>query len=110
MTYSDLKRFVFEEDLEMFLNASKELVNDIRIQYRLKTVKGLEYFEEVKNLRNEDVTTIITLIEVNEEMDWVENNVLTDEVQNLIEQGVEFGGIILSYSQIQLHPNIVKCL
>ena len=100
MTYSDLKRFVFEEDLEMFLNASKELVNDIRIQYRLKTVKGLEYFEEVKNLRNEDVTTIITLIEVNEEMDWVENNVLTDEVQNLIEQGVEFGGIILSYSSL----------
>ena len=100
MTYSDLKRFVFEEDLEMFLNASKELVNDIRIQYRLKTVKGLEYFEEVKNLRNEDVTTIITLIEVNEEMVWVENNVLTDEVQNLIEQGVEFGGIILSYSSL----------
>lgn len=100
MTYSDLKRFVFEEDLEMFLNASKELVNDIRIQYRLKTVKGLEYFEEVKNLRNEDVTTIITLIEFNEEMVWVENNVLTDEVQNLIEQGVEFGGIILSYSSL----------
>lgn len=100
MTYSDLKRFVFEEDLEMFLNASKELVNDIRIQYRLKTIKGLEYFEEVKNLRNEDVTTIITLIEVNEEMVWVENNVLTDEVQNLIEQGVEFGGIILSYSSL----------
>lgn len=100
MTYSDMKRFVFEEDLEMFLNASKEIINDIRVQYRLKTINGLEYFEEVKNLRGEDVTSIITLIEVTEEKIWEENNVLFEGVQNLIEQGIEFGGIILSYNSL----------
>ena len=100
MTYNDLKRFVFEEDLEMFLNSNKEIVNDIRVQYRLKTINGLEYFEEVKNLRNEECTIIITLIESKEEVIWEENNVLFDKVYDFINEGTEFGGIILSYSSL----------
>ncbi len=100
MTYNDLKRFVFEEDLEMFLVSTKELINDTRVQYRLKTINGLEYFEEVKHLKNEDTTTIISLIEVKEEKIWFESNVLMNEVEELMSHGIAFGGIILSYNSL----------
>lgn len=100
MSYNDLKRFVFEEDMEIFLLSTKEMINNIRIQYRLKTIKGLELFEEVKHFNEGKVSIIVSLMEMKEEKIWFDNKVLVNAVNELINDDISFGGILLSYKSL----------
>lgn len=113
MTYDGIKKYVFEEDLEKFFASVNENANDIRTQYRLLTTQGLMSFEEVKKFNDGKVTSIIMHIETIDEKVFIENQELDVNINNLIEEGTNFGGVIVSFkslmdNEIVISKNIIQ--
>ena len=106
MTYEAIKKYVFEEDLEKFYISVNEHTNDMRTQYRLLTTQGLMMFEEVKKFNNGKVTSIIMHIETIDEKVFIESQELDICVNDLIDEGTSFGGVIVSFKSLMDNENI----
>ena len=100
----ELKEIISIKDSDIILNEELLELGKVMSKNTLATLISCYQVMLPKALKAKQGSVVNkkfdTYYRVNEEMVWVENNVLTDEVQNLIEQGVEFGGIILSYSSL----------
>lgn len=100
MTYSSLKKYVYEEDIENFNKIANEKANDITVQYRLITSQGLMMFEEVKHFENENVTSMLMNIESVEEDIYLEYNELNGVISDLITKEIPFGGVLVSLKSL----------
>lgn len=95
VTYSELRRLVFSEDLSVFDAAASEMASNNTYCYRLKTYNGYKMFSEVKLTKGNHVTSIITLVDSKEEQ-YVSKNDMDQAIESLIKNNIEFAGIIIS--------------
>lgn len=95
VTYSELRRLVFPEDLTFFDSAASEMAEDGTYNYRLKTANGYKMFSEVKVSNNNHVTSIIALMESKEDQ-VISQNEIEEAINQMIQNNLEFAGIIVS--------------
>lgn len=100
MTYSSLKKYVYEEDIDNFNKIANETTSDLIMQYRLITSQGLMMFEEVKHFENDKVTSMLTSIEMIEEDVYLEYNELNGVISDLIAKEIPFGGVLVSLKSL----------
>ena len=95
VTYSELRRLVYPEDLSSFDRASSELSSEDIYIYRMKTSLGLKKFKEIKVVKDSHVISIIQMInDSNEKL--LDKTVVLEKVDKLISNDKHFGGIIIS--------------
>lgn len=95
VTYSELRRLVFPEDLTSFDKAASEIAEDGTYNYRLKTANGYKIFTEVKVSNNNRITSIITFVETKEDQN-ISQNEIEDTINQMIQNNLEFAGVIIS--------------
>lgn len=95
VTYSELRRLVYPEDLNSFDRASSELSSDDTYIYRMKTSLGLKKFKEIKVVKDSHVISIVQM--VNESNDkLLDKKIIFEKVDQLISSGKPFGGMMIS--------------
>lgn len=99
LKYSDLKDYVFEEDLDNFTNAISSNENKIAT-FRLKTNMGLEMFEMAKKYHDGKVTVVLSLLQKNTEKLYKKSEDLVQEIKDAIFENSDFGGVMLSLSSL----------
>ena len=95
VTYAELRRLVYTEDLKVFDSAASALAENNTYCYRLKTYNGFKMFSEVKLTKGEHVTTIITLVDDKEDQ-YVSKNDMDQAIEKLIKEEKSFAGVIVS--------------
>ena len=95
VTYSELRRLVYPEDLSVFDRASSELSDDDTYVYRMKTSLGLKKFKEIKAVKESHVISIIQMI--NDSSDkLLDKKIVFEKVDKLISDNKPFGGMMIS--------------
>ena len=95
VTYSELRRLVYPEDLSVFDRASSELSDDDTYVYRMKTSLGLKKFKEIKAIKESHVISIIQMI--NDSSDkLLDKKIVFEKVDKLISDNKPFGGMMIS--------------
>ena len=95
VTYSELRRLVCPEDLQVFDRASSEFAGDDTYEYRMVTSLGLNKFKETKVTRDNHVITIIQMTTDNEGKAEDKKDVF-EKIDKLIAGNVPFGGMMVS--------------
>ena len=95
VTYAELRRLVYTEDLNVFDSASSSMAENNTYCYRLKTYNGFKMFSEVKLTKGDHVTTIITLVD-NKEEQFISKSDMDQTIEKLIAEEKAFAGIIVS--------------
>lgn len=95
VTYSELRRLVYPEDLQSFDRAASTLAADGEYYYRMKTSLGLKKFKEVISTKENHVTAIIQIVnDVNNKL--LDKRIVFAAVDSLLKEKKNFGGLIVS--------------
>lgn len=95
VTYSELRRLVYPEDLQTFDRASSPLASDGEYYYRMKTSLGLKKFKEVICTKENHVTAIIQIVnDVNNKL--LDKRIVFAAVDSYLKENKNFGGLIVS--------------
>ena len=105
VTYSELRRLVCPEDLNVFDQAQSEFASEDSYVYRMKTALGLKKFKEIKVVKENHVISIIQML--NDSSDkLMDKKVVFEKIDKLISDGKPFGGMMISINSfVELFNN-----
>lgn len=107
LTIDEYKNFITEDDLKTYDTLLKQKKGRNKYRYRLKTVRGIEWFEEVKDFIDGETISTFHKSPIKTDDEILDRNDLEAELSRKISLNEDFG---LSFILINNNQNLIKHL
>ncbi len=94
LTINELRELVFKDDLQVFDTSINDMMSN-SFSFRLNTVDGFKMFNQYKIIKNENLISIISLVDDKNDLVTTKNTI-SECINNNISTNKPFGGVIVS--------------